>query len=96
MPRARPACSSGSSDPSSRRQQVVSLTDQGRETAEAIHRQCDASYTRLFDFIPVEKRGMVVESVALLAAGHAVEAPAAARRPAARMTREEGMTEERT
>ena len=54
-------------DPLSRRQQVVSLTDLGRETAEAIHRLCDASYTRLFDFIPAEKRGMVVESVALLA-----------------------------
>jgi DNA-binding MarR family transcriptional regulator len=54
-------------DPQSRRQQVVSLTDQGRKTAEAIHRLCDASYMRLFDFIPVEKRGMVVESVALLA-----------------------------
>ena len=54
-------------DAQNRRQQVVSLTGRGRETAEAIHRLCDASYTRLFDFIPAEKRGMVVESVLLLA-----------------------------
>jgi DNA-binding MarR family transcriptional regulator len=54
-------------DPQSRRQQVVCLTGGGREKVEAIHGLCDASYTRLFDFIPAEKRGMVVESVALLA-----------------------------
>ncbi len=54
-------------DPGNRRQQVVQLTDRGRQTAESIHRLCDASYERLFDFIPSDKRSMVVESVALLA-----------------------------
>lgn len=54
-------------DPSSRRQQVLSLTEAGKKTADTINRQCDTSYTRLFDFIPASKRGMVVQSVALLA-----------------------------
>ena len=54
-------------DPSSRRQQVISLTETGKEKAAAINRLCDASYTRLFDFIPQEKRHMVVESASVLA-----------------------------
>ncbi|MGD0726995.1 MAG: MarR family winged helix-turn-helix transcriptional regulator [Spirochaetia bacterium] len=54
-------------DPSSRRQQVISLTETGKDKAASINRLCDASYTRLFDFIPVEKRQMVVESAAVLA-----------------------------
>jgi DNA-binding MarR family transcriptional regulator len=54
-------------DPTSRRQQVLSLTEAGKERAAAINNQCDASYTRLFDFIPAAKRMMVVQSVALLA-----------------------------
>ncbi len=65
------ACRAGlvdrSVDPSSRRQQVLCLTAAGQETAAAINSQCDASYTRLFDFIPADRRLMVVESVALLA-----------------------------
>ena len=64
------ACRAGlidrSVDPSSRRQQVLSLTGAGKETAATINSQCDASYRRLFDFIPPEKRTMVVQSVALL------------------------------
>jgi DNA-binding MarR family transcriptional regulator len=54
-------------DPSSRRQQVICLTAKGRQTAEAINGQCDESYTRLFDFIPRDKRSSVVRSVAILA-----------------------------
>jgi len=53
-------------DPRNRRQQVVSLTEQGRRTADRINRLCDDSYTRLFDFIPRGKRALVVEAVALL------------------------------
>ena len=48
------------------RQQVLSLTGAGKETAATINGQCDASYRRLFDFILPEKRMMVVQSVALL------------------------------
>lgn len=54
-------------DPSSRRRQVLCLTEKGRQTAEAINSTCDASYARLFDFIPASRRLMVVQSVALLA-----------------------------
>ena len=54
-------------DPLNRRQQVISLTDRGRQTAGAINERCDLSYSRLFDFIPREKRGIVVEAVAALA-----------------------------
>ncbi len=54
-------------DPQNRRQQVISLTDMGRGTADRINELCDASYTRLFDFIPREKRAQVVEAVSLLA-----------------------------
>src|SRR5271157_2431648 len=65
------ACRAGlidrSVDPASRRQQVICLTGKGRETTETIDAQCDASYTRLFDFIPREERTGVVRAVALLA-----------------------------
>jgi len=54
-------------DPSSRRQQVLCLTEKGLQTAEAINSTCDASYSRLFDFIPAQRRLTVVQSVALLA-----------------------------
>jgi DNA-binding MarR family transcriptional regulator len=54
-------------DPSSRRQQVISLTEKGKEKADSINGLCDNSYTRLFDFIPIDKRRMVVESATLLA-----------------------------
>ena len=54
-------------DPANRRQQVISLTDRGRQTARKINGQCDESYTRLFDFIPGDERSAVVRAVALLA-----------------------------
>src|SRR5271157_504891 len=54
-------------DPTNRRQQVISLTEKGKETAGTINTLCDASYTRLFDFIPVNERKPVVHAVALLA-----------------------------
>jgi DNA-binding MarR family transcriptional regulator len=54
-------------DPTSRRQQVISLTEKGRQTAATINSQCDESYTRLFDFIPAAERSGVVRAVAILA-----------------------------
>jgi DNA-binding MarR family transcriptional regulator len=54
-------------DPSNRRQQIISLTEEGRLKSDRINDLCDTSYTRLFDFIPADKRRMVVESAALLA-----------------------------
>jgi DNA-binding MarR family transcriptional regulator len=54
------------SDPASRRQQVISLTEMGREKADSINATCDTSYSRLFDFIPEAKRETVIASVALL------------------------------
>src|SRR5271157_87323 len=65
------ACRAGlidrSVDPASRRQQVICLTEKGKETAGMINTQCDTSYTRLFDFIPQADRSTVVRAVALLA-----------------------------
>jgi DNA-binding MarR family transcriptional regulator len=54
-------------DPLNRRQQVISLTALGGEKADAINGLCDASYSRLFDFIPAGQRVLVVQSVAILA-----------------------------
>jgi DNA-binding MarR family transcriptional regulator len=50
-----------------RRQQVIRLTDKGREKADTINALCDESYTRLFELIPAPKRRNVLESTALLA-----------------------------
>jgi DNA-binding MarR family transcriptional regulator len=65
------ACRAGlidrSVDPTSRRQQVICLTEEGRKTVEKINSQSDGSYTRLFDFIPPDERSKVVHAVALLA-----------------------------
>jgi DNA-binding MarR family transcriptional regulator len=55
-------------DPSSRRQQVLSLTRKGTARVASINATCDATYGRLMDFVPARKRGMLAESVALLAA----------------------------
>ncbi len=55
------------SDPTSRRQQVISLTDIGRAKADSINSACDISYSRLFDFIPEAQRATVISSVALVA-----------------------------
>jgi DNA-binding MarR family transcriptional regulator len=55
------------SDPASRRQQVIGLTDVGRQKADSINGTCDTTYSRLFDFIPASKRKTVVASVAILA-----------------------------
>jgi DNA-binding MarR family transcriptional regulator len=54
-------------DPSSRRQHVIRLTEDGRQKTERINTLCDGSYSRLFDFIPPDKRSAVVEAVAILA-----------------------------
>jgi DNA-binding MarR family transcriptional regulator len=54
-------------DPDNRRQQVISLTEEGRLKSDRINGLCDSSYARVFDFIPADKRRMVVESAALLA-----------------------------
>ena len=54
-------------DPSNRRQQIISLTPAGKAKAETINSLCDGSYARLFDFIPAARRLSVVKSVALVA-----------------------------
>jgi DNA-binding MarR family transcriptional regulator len=54
-------------DPSNRRQQIIRLTPRGEASAEAINAECDATYARLFDFIPADRRAVVVEAVGLLA-----------------------------
>jgi DNA-binding MarR family transcriptional regulator len=54
-------------DPANRRQQLISLTAKGKKKADGINSLCDASYARLFDFIPADKREAVVECAALLA-----------------------------
>jgi DNA-binding MarR family transcriptional regulator len=53
-------------DPSSRRQQVISLTAQGKAKAEAINTLCDRFYMRLIDSIPADKRQAARESVTLI------------------------------
>jgi DNA-binding MarR family transcriptional regulator len=55
-------------DPSSRRQQVLSLTRKGTARVASINATCDATYTRLLDFVPANRRAMLARSVALLAA----------------------------
>ena len=54
-------------DPASRRQQIISLADQGGAKADSINTTCDGTYRRLFDFIPARKRAAVVESIGILA-----------------------------
>ena len=54
-------------DPENRRRQIVSLTRKGETKAAQINTVCDATYARLFDFIPAGKRASVVEAVGLLA-----------------------------
>ena len=54
-------------DPSHRRQQIISLTPAGKAKAETVNSLCDGSYARLFDFIPAASRRAVVTSVALVA-----------------------------
>jgi DNA-binding MarR family transcriptional regulator len=65
------ACKAGllsrETEASNRRQQVISLTRAGRQKADRINELCDSSYTRLFDFIARDKRGLVAEAVTILA-----------------------------
>ena len=65
------ACKAGllsrETEPTNRRQQVVSLTRAGRQKADRINELCDGSYTRLFDFIARDKRSLVAEAVTILA-----------------------------
>jgi DNA-binding MarR family transcriptional regulator len=53
-------------DPESRRQQVISLTEEGKAKAAAINKLCDRFYARLLDSIPADKRQAATESVALI------------------------------
>ncbi len=53
-------------DPESRRQQVISLTAQGKAKAAAINVLCDRFYERLLDSVPAGKRDAAMESVSLL------------------------------
>jgi DNA-binding MarR family transcriptional regulator len=55
-------------DPSSRRQQVISLTARGKAKTESINGLCDRFYTRLIDSIPSDKRQAAREVVSLIAA----------------------------
>ncbi len=50
-----------------RRKSSVSLTEQGRQKVEEIHRLCDLSYRALFAEIPGEKHSCVAEAVGVLA-----------------------------
>lgn len=65
------ACRAGllsrETEPTNRRQQVISLTDAGHQKVDRINLLCDGSYTRLFDFIPPKKRQLVAEAVEILA-----------------------------
>jgi len=54
-------------DPANRRQQIIKLTGQGKEKADSIHAICDESYQKLFDYIPEDKKTMVIETAAILA-----------------------------
>jgi len=55
-----------SADPTSRRQQVIRLTEQGKTRTTSINEVCDRFYSRLLGSIPARKRLAAVESVALI------------------------------
>jgi DNA-binding MarR family transcriptional regulator len=55
-------------DPANRRQQIITLNAKGRAAVDRINSACDATYQRLFDFIPAAKRSAVAEAVGLLSA----------------------------
>ena len=55
-------------DPESRRQVVVSLTEQGKAKADAINTLCDGFYARILESIPAGRRREVMDSVALVGA----------------------------
>jgi DNA-binding MarR family transcriptional regulator len=50
-----------------RRRTSINLTGAGIEKVNSINRTCDASYQRLFAYIPEDKRPMVIEATSLLA-----------------------------
>jgi DNA-binding MarR family transcriptional regulator len=54
-------------DPSSRRQQVISLTARGKAKVHAVNALCDSFYARLIGSIPAGERKAVRRSVALIA-----------------------------
>ncbi|HTP59442.1 MAG TPA: MarR family transcriptional regulator [Spirochaetia bacterium] len=54
-------------DPSSRRQQVISLTAPGKAKVESINALCDRFYVRLIDSIPAAERKAARQAVALIA-----------------------------
>ena len=53
-------------DPTSRRQQVIRLTEKGKATAASINEVCDRFYSLLLGSIPARKRLAAMESVALI------------------------------
>jgi len=53
-------------DPASRRQQVIRLSEGGRAKADSINALCDRFYASLLDSISDDKRQAVIESVALI------------------------------
>jgi DNA-binding MarR family transcriptional regulator len=55
-------------DPANRRQQIITLSAKGRTAVDRINTTCDATYQRLFNFIPAAKRSAVAKAVGLLSA----------------------------
>jgi DNA-binding MarR family transcriptional regulator len=55
-------------DPANRRKVSIRLTEAGKAKVDSINELCDASYRRVLEHIPPEKRDSVVEAVGLLAA----------------------------
>ena len=53
-------------DPESRRQQVIRLTERGKAKTGSINMLCDRFYSSLFDSIPDRKRQAVMDSIALI------------------------------
>ncbi|HUI72259.1 MAG TPA: MarR family transcriptional regulator [Spirochaetia bacterium] len=53
-------------DPTSRRQQVIRLTGKGKATAASVNEVCDRFYSRLLSSIPARKRQAAMESVTLI------------------------------
>ena len=54
-------------DPHNRRQQIICLSEAGKQKAAAINALCDAQYERLFQSISPERAEMVLESISVLA-----------------------------
>ncbi|OHD55127.1 MAG: hypothetical protein A2Y33_01085 [Spirochaetes bacterium GWF1_51_8] len=54
-------------NPSDRRYLMLSLTDNGKKTANSIGLMCNGYYRELFENIPVEKHNQIIDSIGILA-----------------------------